>query len=142
MRGSLPATDTLRPARLSLPRRLGLGLVFIWFLLGGIAHFAFTPAFMRIVPPGLPGAHAAVLLSGACELLGAFALLSRPWRPAAGIGLALLTVAVTPANVYMWRHAELFPTIAPLWLLLRLPLQGLLLICILWSTRAPAGRRT
>jgi hypothetical protein len=52
----------------------------------------------------------------------------------AGIGLFVLTLAVTPAHVYMLQRPELFPV--PLWALwLRLPVQAALLWLILWSTR-------
>jgi uncharacterized membrane protein len=107
--------------------------VFLWFLLGGIAHFAATELEMRIVPPYMPWPRATVLLSGLFELLGAAGLLVRRSRRAAGLGLLALTVAVTPANVYMLQHAELFSV--PYWaLVLRLPLQVALLALIAWST--------
>jgi uncharacterized membrane protein len=32
-------------------RLFGLSFVFLWFLVGGIAHFAATDTEMRIVPP-------------------------------------------------------------------------------------------
>jgi uncharacterized membrane protein len=114
-------------------RRIGLALVFLWFSVGGIAHFVFTDAEMRIVPPWVPWPRAAVLASGAFELLGAGGLLWRPTRPAAGIGLVLLTLAVTPAHFYMLQRPELFGV--PLWALwLRLPLQAALIGLIAWST--------
>lgn len=34
---------------------IGLGFVFLWFFIGGIAHFVFTEAEMRMVPPYIPG---------------------------------------------------------------------------------------
>ena len=118
-------------------RQLGLGFVFLWFLLGGIAHFAATELEMRIVPPYIPWPRATVLLSGLFELLGAAGLLSTRSRRAAGLGLMALTVAVTPANIYMLQHAELFAV--PYWaLVLRLPLQLALLALIAWSTGAAA----
>ncbi|MBA3477101.1 MAG: hypothetical protein H0T52_01680, partial [Lautropia sp.] len=45
-------------------RRAGLVVVFLWFLIGGIAHFAATDLEMRIVPPAFPWPRAAVLVSG------------------------------------------------------------------------------
>ncbi len=121
-------------------RRAALGVVFVWFLGGGIAHFAFTELEMRIVPPWVPWPREAVLVSGVFELLGAAGLLLRGSRRAAGWGLAALTVAVTPANVWMLQQAAQFPSV-PLWALwLRLPLQLVLLALIVWST-APVGRR-
>ena len=118
-----------------------IGFVFLWFFIGSIAHFAFTEAEMRIVPPYIPWPRAAVLVSGVCECLGALGLLWRPTRRAAGIGLFLLTLAVTPAHIYMLEQPELFGV--PLWALwLRLPLQVALMGLIAWSTvwAPPAGK--
>jgi uncharacterized membrane protein len=117
-------------------KRTGLILVFLWFLLGGVAHFSLTDTEMRIVPPYIPWPRAAVLVSGVFELLGAIGILIPKTRRAAGIGLFLLTIAVTPANVYMLQHAELFHV--PRWaLIVRLPFQVVLLALILWSTSTP-----
>ena len=114
-------------------KRVCLVLVFLWFMIGGVAHFALTEAEMRIVPPSIPWPRAAVLISGVFELLGAIGILMPVTRRAAGIGLFLLTIAVTPANVYMLQHAELFNV--PHWaLIVRLPFQAVLLAMIIWST--------
>ena len=114
-------------------QRAGIGFVFLWFLIGGAAHFVATDLEMRIVPPWVPWPRAAVLVSGALELLGAAGLLWRPTRRAAGIGLFALTLAVTPAHFYMLQRPELFGV--PVWALwLRLPLQLGLLGLIAWST--------
>lgn len=115
------------------PRLVGLGFVFLWFLIGGIAHFAATALEMRIVPPYIPWPRITVLASGVFELLGALGLVVPATRRAAGAGLFLLTIAVTPANVYMLQHAASFAV--PYWaLVLRLPLQLALLALIAWST--------
>jgi uncharacterized membrane protein len=116
---------------------IGLGFVFLWFLIGGVAHFAATDMEMRIVPPYVPWPRAAVLVSGVFELLGAIGLLVRRFRAAAGVGLFLLTLAVTPAHFYMLQRPDLFAV--PYWLLiLRLPLQLALLVVIAWSSRTRA----
>jgi uncharacterized membrane protein len=105
--------------------------VFAWFFIGGIMHFAKPDLFLQIVPPYIPYALAAVYVSGAFELLGAIGLWIKKFRSVAGYGLMLLTVAVTPANVYMLQHANLFPNV-PLWaLIVRLPFQ-LFLIWLIW----------
>jgi uncharacterized membrane protein len=121
-------------------KRIGVGIVFLWFLIGGIAHFAATNLEMTIVPPYIPWPRAAVLVSGVFELLGAAGLLYQPTRRAAGVGLFALTLAVTPAHIYMLQRPELFAV--PYWaLVLRLPLQAALLALIAWSTIVRVSRQ-
>jgi uncharacterized membrane protein len=119
--------------------RAALAFVSLWFFLGGIAHFVFTEAEMRIVPPYIPWPRGAVLVSGVAELLGALGLLCPPTRRAAAWGLFALTLAVTPAHIYMLQQPGLFPAL-PYWgLLLRLPLQVALLTLIAWIAVLPAA---
>ncbi len=118
--------------------RVALVCVFLWFLLGGIAHFAFTAAEMRIVPEWIPWPRATVLVSGVLELAGAGGLLVPRTRRWAAWGLFALTLAVTPANVFMLQHADRFPGVPVAALVLRLPLQLLLL----WAIWRAAGART
>ncbi len=113
-------------------RLAGLIFVFLWFFIGGIAHFAATATETRIVPPYIPWPRAAVLISGVFELLGAIGLLRSTARRFAGIGLFLLTIAVTPVHIYMLQRPDLFDV--PYWaLVLRLPVQVALLALIAWS---------
>jgi len=102
--------------------------------MAGLLHFVAPAAYERIMPPYLPLHRELVYLSGACEVLGGMGLLSRRTRPAAGIGLILLLVAVLPANVQMLLDARAAEKsswwIALLWL--RLPLQ-LVLVAWVWK---------
>ena len=141
--GDTTSGAIVRVGRPSRARLVGIGFVFLWFFIGGIAHFSATETEMRIVPPYIPWPRAAVLVSGVFELLGAIGLLWLPSRRAAGIGLFLLTIAVTPAHIYMLQQPELFPAI-PLWALwLRLPIQVALLTLIAWCTLPTSrARRT
>ncbi|MEP7068402.1 MAG: hypothetical protein ABI789_04140 [Usitatibacter sp.] len=125
-------------AATSRARRAGLAFVFLWFLIGGVAHFVATATEMRIVPPYIPWPREAVLVSGVFELLGAAGVLWARTRRAAGLGLFALTVLVTPAHVYMLQRPDLFDV--PYWaLVLRLPIQLALLALIAWSTAARGG---
>ncbi len=118
--------------RLGRARGVGIGIVFVWFFVGGIAHFAATRLEMSIVPPYIPWPRAAVLVSGVCELLGAAGILYEPTRRAALWGLFALTLAVTPCHFYMLERPESFNV--PYWALVaRLPLQAALLALIAWS---------
>lgn len=121
-------------------KRIGLAFVFFWFLVGGIAHFVATDLEMKIVPPYIPWPRAAVLVSGAFELLGAFGILWRPSRRLAGWLLIAVTLAVTPVHIDMLQRADRFDV--PYWaLVLRLPLQAALLALIAWSTAPAQGQR-
>ena len=121
--------------RLVSGRYLAKLFVFAWFFIGGIMHFARPNLFLRIVPPYIPFPLAAVYISGFFELLGAIGLWVKPIRSLAGYGLMLLTIAVTPANIYMLQHADLFSAV-PRWALIaRLPIQLLLIWLIWWCSR-------
>ena len=115
-------------------------LIFVagWFLFGGAGHFISADFFVGIVPPYIPRPELVVAISGVFELLGAAGLLYRPTRRAAAVGLFLLTLAVTPANVYMWQNPQLFPLFPPFLLGVRLLVQLVLLAAIArlaWSSR-------
>ena len=117
-----------------LYKKFALSAVFLWFAIGGIAHFVAPDFFLKIIPPSLPLRLQAVYVSGFFELMGALALLHITYRRAAGISLICLTIAVTPANVYMWLYPELFPSVPEVLLWMRLVLQVLLLWLIGWAT--------
>ncbi len=118
-------------------RYAGLAVVFAWFFFGGVSHFTKVDFFMAIMPPYVPYPLAAVYVSGVFEVLLAIGILVPLTREWSGNLLILLTLAVTPANVYMWQHPELFPGVSPTLLSIRLVVQVLLLLLIWWSTRMP-----
>ena len=122
-------------AKTNALKRFAVAFIFLWFIIGGIGHFWLPDFFLKIIPPTLPFRIEAVYISGFFELLGAVGLLRPKYRQSAGIGLFLLTIAVTPANVYMWRNPQLFPAIPEILLALRLVLQAILLVLIVWATR-------
>lgn len=134
-----PYSAVIYPA--SRPKRAAVVFVFLWFFIGGIGHFAFTAAEVRIVPPYISWPREAVLISGVFELLGAVGLLWLQSRRAAAIGLFILTLAVTPAHIYMLQAPELFASV-PYWaLLLRMPIQLALLTVIAWIAVRPGIHR-
>jgi uncharacterized membrane protein len=100
----------------AIAKRIALVVVFLWFFLGCVPHFKATAMEMSIMPPYIPYPREMVLISGAFELLGAIGILIPRTRRAAGVGLLLLTIAVTPANVFMLQHADVaadFPPAVP-----------------------------
>lgn len=128
---------TMQPREaLHLWRCAGLALVVAWFTLGGLAHFVWPAHLVEAIPPSLPWREAAVHITGLFALVGAAGLLLPRFRRAAGLGLVALTLCVTPANFYMWVYAERFAAIPEGLLLLRLPLQ-VVLLALLWGVTQP-----
>lgn len=78
--------------------RVGLALMFV---LTGLAHFSRTRRndLIAMVPPALPRPDLLVTLTGVLELAGAAALLVPATARWAAGGLALLMLAMFPANV-------------------------------------------
>ena len=105
------------------------------FLIGaGITHFVNPAFFLKIMPPYLPLHKELVLVSGIFEVLLGVLLLVPPYSRWAAWGIVALLIAVFPANLYVFQHQELIPA-SPLVHLLRLPLQGVLILWAYWYTR-------
>lgn len=77
-------------------------LIAFLFFAGGVTHLYAPDNFLLITPDWVPLPRAIILASGVFEIVAALALLTRSWRYAAGIALALYTLAVWPANI---KHA-------------------------------------
>ncbi len=116
-------------------QRLGLAVIFLWFMGGGITHFSNADFYVAIMPPYIGWQLAVVYISGVFEILGAIGILIPSLRQWAGNGLLLLVICVTPANVHMWLNPQLFPDVSEVFLSIRLVVQVLLLALIWWSTR-------
>lgn len=101
-------------------------------------HFITPEFFLAIMPPYVPFHEAVVAISGVFEILGALGLVFERSRRMAGLGLFVLTLAVSPANIYMSMNPELFPDMSQVALSLRLVVQVFLLACIWWSTKPDA----
>lgn len=119
------------------PRAASRRLLAAIFVATGLFHLLDPEAFMRIMPPYLPAHRLLVLVSGAAEIAGGIGLLIPALRRAAGWGLAALLVAVLPANVQMALRPEgtFGADFAEPLLWLRILLQPLLIVWVLWSVR-------
>ena len=69
-------------------------------LVSGVVHFTRTAQLAAIIPAFFPYRPQLVLLSGATELAGAVGLLLPAFTRLAALCLALLMIAIFPANVY------------------------------------------
>ena len=125
-------------------RRIARLLLATFYAVAGVIHLALPAPFLGVTPPWVPHPGLVVAATGACELAGAFGLLTQRFRVAAGWGLALYALCVFPANIQhavhdlgrgtglgWWYHAP------------RLFLQPLICWWALWASGAirPARRR-
>ena len=107
------------------------------FVVAGLNHFRNPGFYVGIVPPYLPWPLALVYISGVAEIVLGALLLFPTWTVMAAWGLIALLIAVFPANVHMAMQPQLYPSISPTALLLRLPIQGVLVAWAYWYTRRP-----
>jgi uncharacterized membrane protein len=111
-----------------------LWLLGTFFVFAGINHFRDPGFYLKIMPPYIPWHQAMVAISGVAESLLGLAVLVPRAKRLAGWGLIALLVAVFPANVYMYQNPELFPQMKPAALLIRLPLQGVMIAWAWWAS--------
>lgn len=125
----------MRIIKLALKILLGVFMIF-----AGINHFLNPEFYMQIMPPYIPAHKLMVDLSGVAEIvLGVGLLIPAPIvSRLSAWGIIALLIAVFPANIYVYQnHQEIFPEVDPLLHLIRLPLQGLLILWAFWYTRPP-----
>jgi uncharacterized membrane protein len=91
--------------------------------------------YLAMMPSYLPWHVPLVYLSGIFEMLFGLMLMIPKLTHIAAWGLILLLIAIFPANIYMAQHAELYPWTNQRALLIRLPLQLVLLVWAYWFTR-------
>ena len=111
--------------------RIGLALVFAFT---GFGHFAKTDAMAEMLPESIPGRRALILASGIFELLLAMLLLAWPKSRLLGMTIIGFLIAIFPANVYAAFQRIPFGghSAGPIYLLVRAPLQLLLIFWTYW----------
>lgn len=85
------------------------------YLAAGVLHLSDPAPFVRITPDWVPFPREVILLTGACEVAGAVALLVPRLRRLAGAMLALYAVCVLPANVKQAIEGIVVPPIPDTW---------------------------
>ena len=127
---------------------LGVGALSTWhevvawalatmFLFTASSHFVARTRedLIAMVPGVFPKPALLVSLTGVLEGLGAVGLLIPATRGLAGLCLALLLVALLPANVSAARRGVPMRGRAPTPLLVRIPMQILFVGLTLWATQ-------
>jgi len=110
--------------------RVALALM---FLFTAAAHFnRMKDDLIRMVPPSFPNPRALVFATGLLEIAGAIGLLLPPTRRLAAWGLALMLIALFPANVSAARRGLTLRGKPVTPLAIRLPIQIVFLAVALW----------
>jgi uncharacterized membrane protein len=103
------------------------------FLFTATAHFnRMKDDLTQMVPPWVPNPRAVVFTTGLLEILGAIGLLVPATRRLAAWGLALMLIALFPANVNAARRNLTLRGRPVTPLAVRLPIQTLFLGVTLW----------
>ena len=115
-------------------RAISRWILAAFFIAAGANHFRDPGFYLPTIPAWLPWHQELVDLSGGAEIIGGIAVLAPATRRAAGWGLIALLIAVFPANLHMALNPDLYPTIPPVALWGRLPLQAVLIAWAYWFT--------
>jgi uncharacterized membrane protein len=121
----------------SLVRRNFRYVLAAFFVVAGVNHFLDPDFYVAMMPPYLPWHLELVWISGVFEILGGLAvLLPPPLRRLAAWGLVALLVAVFPANLHVALNEVAVPGLpaSPLIAWLRLPIQIVFILWVLWCT--------
>ena len=81
----------------------------------GVVHLAATDKFLPIMPDWVPQPRLVVIVTGLCEIAGAFALMNPRLRRLAGMMFALYAVCVFPANIKHAVDHVVLPPIPDTW---------------------------
>ena len=114
---------------------IGLGLMALFYVGAGINHFVSPGAYIAIIPPYIPWPVVMVAISGVAEMLGAIGVLVPRTRAFSAWALVVMLIAYLPVHINMCLHPDHFPSIPPLAIWLRLPLQMPLIAWAWYYTR-------
>lgn len=87
-----------------------------FYAAAGVAHLLAPDKLLAITPSWVPFAREVILVTGICEWAGAIALVTTPFRKAAGVALAAYALCVWPANFKHAIDGIDLPYIASSWL--------------------------
>ncbi len=121
----------------------GLAVVVLgaFFVAAGVNHFVNPDFYRPMMPTYLPAPMMLIYVSGFFEVLGGAGVLVPRLRRIAGWGLVALLIAVFPAHVHMVQNPESFEEI-PYWgLVVRMPLQLLLIGWVWFATLVPRRQK-
>ncbi len=104
-------------------------MAFIYFI-AGINHFRNPRLYIKIIPPSFPNPKLLNIISGLAEILLAIGLCIASISNYAAWGIITLLIAVFPTHLYMYFNEKARMGLPKWVLLLRMPLQ---LVLIYWA---------
>lgn len=109
-----------------------LYLMAFLYILAGINHFRVPHSYIKIIPSYFPNPKLLNILSGGSEILLGALLCVPSVSKYAAVGIIALLIAVFPANLFMYADEKANMGLPNWVLLLRLPLQ---IVLIIWAYR-------
>lgn len=113
----------------------------VFMIVAGTIHFAKPDFYLKVMPPYLPAHYELVILSGFFEVVLGLLLFVPKVSKLAAWGIIALLIAVFPANIYLFQNPDILPA-PPILHLLRLPLQGFLILWAYWHTKSNSQHQT
>ena len=107
-----------------------LHLMGILYVIAGLNHFRNPRLYLKIIPPYFPKPKLLNYLSGIAEIILGVGICIPMFSQMSAWGIIALLVAVFPANLYMFSNKKAGMGLPKIVLLLRLPLQ---IILMLWA---------
>lgn len=107
-----------------------LYLMALIYTVAGLNHFRSPKLYERIIPPYFPNPKLLNLISGFAEIVLGIALMIPMVSNYAAWGIIALLIAVFPTHVYMYQNEKAGMKLPKLVLLLRMPLQ---LVLMYWA---------
>ncbi|RTY93368.1 DoxX family protein [Flavobacterium sp. GT3R68] len=105
-------------------------LMAVLYILAGINHFRKPHIYIKIIPNYFPNPALLNAISGGTEILLGVLLCIPVVSQYAALGIIALLIAIFPANLFMYSNMEASLGIPKWVLLLRLPLQ---IVLIIWA---------
>ncbi|MCB0457922.1 MAG: DoxX family membrane protein [Flavobacteriaceae bacterium] len=101
-------------------------LLGILFIVAGFFHLQKPKIYEKIMPPYIPSHKSMVLISGIVEMILGFMILNPVTQKLSAWGIIILLVLFLPIHVYMLQEKEASLKLPKWVLILRFPLQFLL----------------
>ena len=111
-----------------------LYLMGMLYFVAGINHFRNPRMYLKIIPPYFPNPKLLNYLSGIAEIILGIGVCIPMFSKISAWGIVALLIVVFPANLFMYMNKSAGFGLPKIILLLRLPLQIVLMICAYYYT--------